>query len=150
MPQSLAKILIHLTFSTKHHQPLIDIELEQQLFPYMAKIFRECDSPSLAINGTKDHIHVLFLLSKKIALCDVIEEVKKNSSKWAKTKGMRYSKFYWQNGYGAFSIGQSNVDAVKKYIAQQKMHHERKSFKEEFSQLLKKYDIEYDEQYVWD
>ena len=116
----------------------------------MAKIFRECDSPSIAINGTNDHIHVLFLLSKKIALCDVIEEVKKNSSKWAKTKGMRYNKFYWQNGYGAFSIGQSNVDAVKKYIAQQKIHHERKSFKEEFLQLLKKYDIEYDERYVWD
>ena len=86
MPQNLAKILIQLAFSTKHHQPLIDSELEQQLFPYMAKIFRECDSPGLVMNGTKDHIHVLFLLSKKIALCDVIEDVKKNSSKWAKTK----------------------------------------------------------------
>ena len=150
MAQSLSKIFIHLTFSTKHHQPLIDPELEQELFPYMAKIFRENDSPSLAINGTRDHIHILFLLSKKIPLCDVIEEVKKSSSKWAKTKGIRYRNFYWQNGYGAFSIGQSNVEAVKNYIARQKIHHQKKSLKEEFLQLLKKYKIEYDERYLWD
>ena len=150
MPQSLTKIFVHLTFSTKHRQPLIKTEIENELFPYIAKIFRECDSPILAINGISDHIHVLFLLSRKTPLCDVIEEVKKNSSKWIKTKGTEYKNFYWENGYGAFSVSQSKVDRVKSYIAKQKIHHKKKDFKEEYLQLLKKYEIEYDERYVWD
>ena len=150
MPQSLAKIFVHLVFSTKHRQSLIDPEIETELFPYMAKVFRECDSPSLTINGTEDHIHALFLLSRKVPVCDVVEEVKKSTSKWIKTKGSKYSNFYWQNGYGAFSIGQSNIDALKHYIARQKVHHRRKTFKEEYLQLLKKYEMEYDERYVWD
>ncbi len=150
MPQSLAKIFIHLTFSTKQRKPLIRPEIEKELFPYIATIFRECDSPSIVINGVSDHIHVLFLLSKKIPLCDVIEAVKKNSSKWIKTKSIEYKNFYWQNGYGAFSVSQSNVETVKKYIARQKIHHKNKEFKEEYLQLLKKYEVEYDERYVWD
>ena len=150
MPQSLAKIYIHLVFSTKNREPLIDSSIEKELFPYLAKVFRECDSPSLAINSAYDHIHCLFLLSRKFPVCDVIEEIKKSSSKWIKTKGSQYSNFYWQNGYGAFSIGQSGIENVKRYIARQKEHHRRKTFKEEYLQFLKKYEVEYDERYVWD
>ena len=107
MPQSLAKVYIHLVFSTKYRVNLIDEKIEAELFPYLATIFRENDSPSLAINAAWNHVHSLFLLSRKVALCDVIEEVKKSSSKWIKTKGAQYRKFYWQNGYGAFSVSQS-------------------------------------------
>ena len=116
----------------------------------MAKIFREKDSPSLAINGVEDHVHSLFLLSKRIPICDVVEEVKKCSSKWIKTKGVEYKNFYWQHGYGAFSVSQSGVEPVKKYIAKQKIHHHKKTFKKEFVELLKKYEVKYDERYVWD
>ncbi len=150
MPQSLAKIYIHLVFSTKNRVRMIDEEIEAELFPYMAKVFRENDSPSLAINAAENHVHSLFLLSRKVALCDVIEEVKKSSSKWIKTKGERYRKFYWQNGYGAFSVSQSNLDVVKRYIARQKVHHRKISFKEEYLEFLDKYQVEYDERYVWD
>ncbi|MDZ7288596.1 MAG: IS200/IS605 family transposase [candidate division KSB1 bacterium] len=150
MPQSLSKILVHVIFSTKHRQPLIRPEIETELFKYMASICREYESPALIINGTVDHVHILLSLSRKIALSDLLEKVKKSSSKWIKTKGAFYENFYWQNGYGAFSIGQSGVEAVKEYIAKQKERHRKKTFQEEYRAFLKKYQIEYDERYVWD
>jgi len=150
MPQSLVKLYTHLVFSTKYRQPFIDDKLEEELFPYMSTILRECDSPCIIINGVDDHIHALFLLSKKWAICDVVEEVKKNSSKWAKTKGEKYKNFYWQNGYGAFSVSRGHVDRVKRYIERQKIHHKKKDYKKEFRGMLEKYKIEYDERYVWD
>ena len=150
MPQSLAKIYVHLIFSTKNRVNLIDDQIEIELFPYMAKILKDNDSPNLAINAARDHVHLLFLLSRKFAVCDVIEEIKKSSSKWIKTKGEKYKQFYWQNGYGAFSVSQSNVNAVKNYIARQKIYHKKVTFKEEFIQFLEKYQVEYDERYIWD
>ncbi|MDZ7360012.1 MAG: IS200/IS605 family transposase [candidate division KSB1 bacterium] len=150
MPQSLASVLVHIVFSTKHRQPLIKPEIEKELFSYMAAIFRQYDSPAITINGNDDHVHILCALSRKMALSDLLEEVKKSSSKWIKTKGAAYKNFYWQNGYGAFSIGQSGVEALKKYIATQKEHHRRKTFQDEFREFLKLYNIEYDERYVWD
>jgi REP element-mobilizing transposase RayT len=150
MPQSLASILVHVVFSTKHRQPLIKPEIEDELFAYMSSIWRAHESPVLAINGAEDHVHSLVSLSRKVALSDVLEEVKKSSSKWIKTKGPEYKNFYWQNGYGAFSIGQSGVEALKKYIAIQKEHHTKQTFQDEFRAFLKLYNIEYDERYVWD
>jgi putative transposase len=150
MPQSLASILVHLVFSTKHRQPFITPEIEPELHSYMAAILRELESPSLTINGTADHVHVLFRLGRKIALCDVVEEVKKRSSKWIKTKGEAFRTFQWQGGYGAFSIGESGVEDVRRYIARQKEHHRMKSFQDEFRAFLEKYHVEYDERYVWD
>ena len=150
MPQSLAKVYVHLVFSTKNQVNIIDPDIENELHPYMAKLFRECDSPSITINSTSNHIHNLFLLSRKFTISQVVEKVKKTSSKWIKTKGDQYKSFYWQNGYGAFSISQTHIDAVKKYISNQKQHHKKTSFKEEYIKLLEKYRIEYDERYVWD
>ena len=144
MPQSLASVLVHIVFSTKHRQPLIKPEIEKELFSYMASIFRANESPALAINGTEDHVHILCSLSRKVALSDLIEEVKKSSSKWIKTKGAAYKNFYWQNGYGAFSIGQSGVEALKTYIADQKEHHHKKTLQDELREFLKLYNIEYD------
>jgi REP element-mobilizing transposase RayT len=150
MSQSLASILVHLIFSTKHREPLIAPEIEPELYPYLATVLRAMESPSLAINGTADHVHILFRLSRKLALSEVVEEVKTSSSKWIKTKGAPFARFYWQAGYGAFSIGESGVRALKEYIAKQKEHHRKKTFQEEFRAFLAKYEIEYDERYVWD
>jgi len=107
-------------------------------------------SPALAINGTVDHLHLLFQLGRTNALCDVVEELKKRSSKWAKTKARELSDFQWQAGYGAFSIGESMVPAVRKYLARQKEHYQRVSFQDEYRAFMKKYRIECDEQYMWD
>jgi REP element-mobilizing transposase RayT len=116
----------------------------------MAKSFREVKSPSLAINGTSDHIHILFSLGRVITIADLVEEVKTNTSKWIKTKGPEFRNFHWQRGYGAFSIGQSSVAALNRYIHNQKDHHRRVTFQEEYRKFLKAYGIEFDEQYVWD
>ena len=150
MSQSLSSILIHLIFSTKNREPFITPEIEPELHPYMAKILRELKSPSLAIDGASDHVHILFSLGRVITIADVVEEVKTNTSKWIKTKGPEFRNFHWQRGYGAFSIGQSSVAALKRYIRGQKEHHRRVTFQEEYRKFLKAYGIEYDERYVWD
>ena len=150
MPQSLSSLLVHLIFSTKNRAPFLTPEIEAELYPYLAKIFRELKSPSLAINGTTDHVHALFALGRVIAVADLVEEVKKTSSKWIKTKGGIFRNFYWQKGYGAFSIGQSSVPALKRYIAAQEQHHQNITFQDEYRKFLKAYRIDYDERYVWD
>ena len=150
MPQSLSSILIHLIFSTKNREPFLTPEIESELYPYMASIFNEMKSPALIINGTSDHVHTLFSLSRVVTIADLVEEVKTSSSKWIKTKGRRFRNFHWQSGYGAFSIGQSQVPTVKRYLRRQKEHHRRVTFQDEYRQFLKAYEVEYDERYVWD
>ncbi len=150
MPQSLSSILIHLIFSTKNRKPFLTRVIEKELHPYLAKVFRALKSPSLAIDGTSDHVHALFSLSRMIKIADLVEEIKTESSKWIKTKGPEFQNFHWQRGYGAFSIGQSQVTAVKRYIARQKIHHQRVTFQDEYRKFLKSYGIDYDERYVWD
>ena len=150
MPQSLSSILIHLVFSTKNREPFITPAIETELHPYLATIFRALKSPSLCIDGTADHVHVLFSLARVITIADLVEEAKTESSKWIKTKGREFRNFHWQKGYGAFSIGQSNVASLKRYIHGQKQHHQRVSFQDEYRKFLKAYAIDYDERYVWD
>lgn len=150
MPQSLSSILIHLIFSTKNREPFISGSVEKELHPYMASIFRGLKSPSLTIDGTADHVHILFSLSRVIKIADLVEEVKTDSSKWIKTKGPEFRNFHWQRGYGAFSIGQSQVPILKRYIARQKVHHQRITFQVEYRKFLKSYGIDYDEKYLWD
>jgi REP-associated tyrosine transposase len=150
MPQSLSSVLIHLVFSTKNRELFITAAIETELHPYMASIFRDHDSPSLVIDGTADHIHALFVLGRKITIADLVEQVKTGSSKWIKTKGQEFRNFHWQRGYGAFSIGQSNVTELKRYIRNQKQHHRRIGFQDEYRKFLKRYEIDFDERYVWD
>lgn len=150
MPQSLANIPVHLIWSTKNREPFIKPEIEKELFSYMASIFRAHESPALTINGTADHVHNLIILSRTNTVAQLVEQVKKSSSKWIKTKGPFYRNFYWQSGYAALGLGQSNIPALKAYIANQKEHHRKKTFQEEYIAFLKKYGIEYDERYVWD
>jgi len=150
MSQSLAKNLIHLIYSTKNRAPCLDREVQVRLFAYQAGILNEWESPALVIGGVSDHVHALFSLSKNHALAKVIEEMKKGSSKWLKTQGGEFRDFHWQAGFGAFSVSQSNVDEVRRYIEQQEEHHRVRSFQEEFLAFLKRHGMEYDERYLWD
>ena len=150
MSQSLAKILIHLIYSTKIRERIIHDDVRDELHRYTAGILKELESPAILINSVEDHIHILYSHSKNRAITEVLEEIKKGSSKWIKTKGPGYSGFHWQNGYGAFSVSQSGVPEVVKYIQQQKEHHQRKTFQEEYREFLKRYEVIYDERYVWD
>jgi len=150
MPQSLANVLVHLIFSTKNRVPLIEPEIEVELFPYLAAACRAQGCPAQKVGGTNDHIHIVCSLSRTITIAKLIEEIKTSSSKWIKTKGNRYAKFAWQGGYGAFSIGQSQLVDLKRYIVNQREHHRHKTFQEEFREFLKRYGVEFDERYVWD
>jgi REP element-mobilizing transposase RayT len=150
MPQSLSSLLVHLIYSTKDRYPFILPEIEPELYAYTSTILRELGCPSLAMNGTEDHVHILFRLSRTRTMAEIVEEVKSSTSKWIKTKGGILTRFYWQSGYGAFSIGESGVKALKAYIANQKEHHRKKTFQDEFRTFLHKYQIEFDERYVWD
>ena len=150
MGQSLVKNYIHIIFSTKYRQPLILDEVSSELYSYIAGICRNLECYPLKVGGYKDHVHILCMLSKKIALMKLLEEVKSHSSKWIKTKGSTFSKFYWQDGYGAFSVNPAEVDVVKAYIENQAEHHKKRSFKEELLHILKEYDMKYDERYLWD
>ena len=150
MPQSLARNLIHLIYSTKNRTPCLDREVLVRLFAYQAGILKEWDSPALVIGGVCDHVHALFCLSKNHALAKVVEEVKKGSSKWLKTQGNEFRDFHWQTGYGAFSVSQSNVEEVRQYIEQQEEHHRVRTFQEELLAFLKRHGMEYDERYLWD
>jgi putative transposase len=150
MSQSLVKNLIHLVYSTKRHQPWIDKDHRDGLFAYQAGIFKEWDSPALAIGGVEDHIHALFALSKNHPLSKIVEEVKKGSSKWMKTAEPKNPDFQWQAGYGAFSVSQSNSDPVRRYVENQEEHHRRMTFKDELRALFRRHGIAFDERYVWD
>lgn len=151
MPQSLSQMLIHLVFSTKHRQPFINKKIEPELYAYIAKIlYDECYSPALIIGGDKDHIHILYAQSRIWSVAKIVELIKKRSSKWIKTKGNEFRSFQWQKGYGAFSVSRSSAEIVKIYIANQKAHHQRVSYEVEFIAFLKKHEIDYDEEYVWD
>jgi putative transposase len=150
MAQSLANIVIHLIFSTKERREMITQTVQDDLYGYMAGILQNLGAPAVIIGGTKDHVHILFNHPKTLAVAKVVEEVKRGSSKWIKTKGREFNAFAWQNGYGAFSVSESNVDAVKTYISRQEEHHKKFSFQDELRRFLEKNKIKFDEKYLWD
>ncbi|MBN1852594.1 MAG: transposase [Pirellulales bacterium] len=151
MAQSLVKNLIHLVYSTKHRRLWIPDDIREQLFAYQCGIYKNWDSPAFVIGGTEDHIHALFSLSKNYPLKKIVEEVKKSSSKWMKTHdGTRNSDFQWQAGYAGFSVSQSYLEEVKKYIELQADHHHRMTFEDELRALFRRHGMEIDEQYLWD
>lgn len=150
MGQSLVKNYMHIVFSTKHRQPMIHPPFESELHSYLAGICKNMECQPIKVGGYTDHVHILCMLSKKIALMKLLEEMKSHSSKWMKTKDVSLKDFYWQDGYGAFSVNPSEVDNVIAYIENQHEHHRKKTFQEEYRAFLDKYQIEYDERYVWD
>ncbi len=150
MPQSLVKNYVHITFSTKNRYPFIDKNISEELFKYLGGTCKELESYPIIIGGEKDHVHLLVLLSRKMALMKLVELLKTHSSKWIKLKSKTYSDFYWQKGYGGFSVNPTEIEIVKNYIINQETHHKKISFQDEYRAFLKKYSIEYDERYVWD
>ena len=150
MPQSLAKILIHLVFSTKNRHPLLGYEIRDELHRYAAGVLQEWHSPAILINSVADHVHILYSHSKNHSPALIVENVKTATSKWLKTKGESYRDFHWQNGYGDFSVSQSNVSAVVRYIEEQQEHHRKITFQEEYRRFLERHEVQYDERYVWD
>jgi len=148
MPQSLANILVHAIWSTKERRPLISDGVRAGLHGYLAGILKNIESPALVINSVVDHVHILCQLSKNLAACKLVEEVKKSSTKWMKAQGVPL--FAWQNGYAMFSVSQSNVAGVRKYIEAQAEHHKARDFKEEFRAFCKRHNVPIDERYVWD
>jgi putative transposase len=150
MAQSLARIYIHLVFSTKHRAPLLPYTRLDGLHAYAEGIFQEQKCHLIEMNNVADHVHVLFDLHRTEALSSVVMHVKKGTSRWLKEHSSKFAHFDWQEGYGAFSIGRSQRDEVVAYIRNQQRHHRRVSFQDEFRKLLKVYGIEFDERYVWD
>ncbi len=150
MGQSLVKNYLHITFSTKYRQPLIHPPYEEQLHAYLGGICKNLDCQPIKVGGYTDHVHILCMLSKKIALMKLLEELKSHSSKWIKTLDDSLKNFYWQDGYGAFSVNPAEVANVINYIANQHEHHGGMSYQDEYRAFLDKYGMDYDERYVWD
>jgi putative transposase len=150
MPQSLVKIYIHIVFSTKNREHLIGPGIEKTLHRYLAGICYELECQPIQIGGYTDHIHILCTLSKKITLVKLVEELKSHSSKWIKTQEAGLKNFYWQNGYGAFSVNPAEIGRAQQYIENQQERHKTTSFQEEYRAFLNKYKVTFDERYVWD
>ncbi len=148
MPQSYTNLLYHIIFSTKDRRPFITSDYESRLYDYIGGTLRKVGGISLELNGTKDHVHLLAKLRPDNALSDVLRDLKANASGWMHDVFPALKDFSWQRGYGAFTVSQSNLEEVRRYIVRQKAHHEKISFRDEFIQFLKANGIEYDEQYL--
>jgi REP element-mobilizing transposase RayT len=149
MAQSLSKVYVHITFSTKDRQHLIDENIKESLFQYLGGVCKGLECNPVQVGGYSDHVHILCLLSRKVAQMDLLEELKKQSSRWIKTQGSSYSNFYWQDGYGIFSVNPTQVNVVVEYIRTQDTHHKIVSFQDELRAFLIKYKVDYDERYIW-
>ena len=150
MPQSLARLHIHLVFSTKHREHLITDAVRASLHAYVATVLQNLGCAPVLINSVEDHVHILFELARTVSVSRAVEDVKKSSSKWIKTQGQEFAGFAWQAGYGAFAVSESHVGVVRNYIAGQQEHHRKKSFQEEYRAVLERHGISFDERYVWD
>jgi len=148
MPDSYTNLLYHVVFSTKDRRPLITPEYEPRLYNYIGGIVRSAGGISLALNGAEDHIHLLTKLRPDRALSDVLRDLKANATGWMHDVFPSLKNFSWQRGYGAFTVSESNVDEVRNYIARQKQHHRKTSFREEFIQFLQVNGIEYNDRFI--
>lgn len=155
MPQSLAKIYVHLVFHVKQENVQLPLDGLDDLHAYLGGICRKLESIPVRIGGTYDHVHALFILAKGMALTELVKTLKANSSAWVKDQAERFRnpmlrKFQWQGGYGAFSVSESQLESVREYIANQREHHRQMTFKEEYLAMLKKHHVEYDERFLWE
>jgi putative transposase len=139
-----------LVFSTKNRERILTPAIQTELYPYLATVLDNFECPSLQVGGVEDHVHLLFGLARTHTISEVVERVKTSSSKWVKTKGPSFANFYWQAGYGVFSVSQSHAGEVVEYIKDQARHHQTMTFQDEYRRMLKRYHITFDEKYVWD
>jgi REP element-mobilizing transposase RayT len=150
MPQSLAQLLVHLVFSTKNREPLLEDSIRNELHAYLGGVITNLEGTLLKAGSVADHVHLLIAHPRTCAPANLVQEIKTGSSKWLKTRSTRYATFHWQSGYGIFSISPSHRESIEAYLNEQAEHHRKVSFQEEYRRLLKKYGVEYDERYVWD
>jgi len=150
VPQSLAKVYLHIVFSTKNRAPLLADEWRDELFRVLGGAANNLGCQSLIVGGVTDHVHMLFHLGRTIAIADAVGRIKSTSSAWINQTCGLSSEFHWQAGYAAFSVSQSNTEAVREYILNQAEHHTKQSFQDELREWLRRYEVEWDERYVWD
>jgi REP element-mobilizing transposase RayT len=149
MPNTYTQIHIHFVFAVKHRNAVINDSWKEELYKYIAGIIRNNEHKLIAIGGMPDHIHILIGVRPSQSISDLMQDVKGNSSKWINEKRYLNTKFEWQEGYGAFSYSKSQINDVVNYINNQETHHAKKSFKEEYLEILKKFEVDYDEKYVF-
>jgi putative transposase len=150
MPQSLSKLILHSIFSTKNREPWLDGDVRPRMHAYLVTIYRELGAEHVRVGGIADHIHIVTTLPRTASQAEVVEHIKKVSSKWIKALDARYRGFFWQRGYGAFSVSPSQLDAVLQYIDAQQEHHRTRTFQEEYRDFLGAHGIDFDERNVWD
>ena len=150
MPQSLSNILVHLIWSTKERRPWLEPSIRPKTHAFLSGVVRECGCEAYRVGGVADHVHLAIRLSRTLSVADLVKETKTASSKWIKTQDTARHDFAWQQGYGAFSIGMSQKETLLHYIDTQEEHHRTNSFQDEYRAFLQKYDVKYDERYVWD
>ena len=148
MGQSLSAIYIHLIFSTRGREPALNEDIQPRLWQYLGGICSGLGCIPVQIGGTCDHVHLLIILSRHIAIMDLVSKLKAYSTNWLKTVGYKYQAFNWQTGYGAFSVNPAECDKVVEYISNQKQHHEKRDFCDELRLFLKKYSVDYNEKYL--
>ncbi len=150
MPQSLAKVYLHIVFSTKYRQPVLADAWREELFQVLGGTANNLGCQSLIVGGVADHVHQLFQLGRTITIADAVGKIKATSSLWVnQTRGFP-EPFHWQGGYGAFSVDTSNVETIRDYIRRQPEHHATHSFQDEVRGLLRQHGVDWDERYVWD
>jgi putative transposase len=150
MSQSLSQIILHVVFSTKERHPWLDPQIRPRMHAYLATVCRDGDCQAYRVGGAADHVHIAARLARTISQAEFLEKIKKTSSAWIKRQGSQYGGFFWQGGYGDFSIGRSQLEELVRYIDHQEEHHRTHTFQEEYRDLLNKYRVEFDERYVWD
>jgi REP element-mobilizing transposase RayT len=151
MAQSLSQLFVHIIFSTKMRLPFLSKdEILQETHAFLAATCVDLKCPSLAVGGVEDHVHILCSMARTMAAAGLVKELKRQSSIWLKSRDPELQGFYWQEGYGVFSVSPSHLSAVRSYIQNQKEHHKTELFQDEYRRILRKYEIEYDERYVWD
>jgi putative transposase len=150
MPQSLSKVILHIIFSTKNREPWLDSDVRPRIHAYLATICRDLGAELVHVGGVADHVHIVTTLPRTLSQAQLIEQIKKASSKWIKELDERFRGFFWQRGYGAFSVSPSQLKAVLKYIEGQQEHHRTRTFQEEYRELLRRHGIDFDERFVWD
>ncbi len=150
MPQSLASVYLHIVFSTKNRAPFITPDLRKRLYLYLAAITLGTGTKTLDINGVDDHVHLLVSFGREVTIADIVKTLKAASSRWVHDTFPDQRAFAWQNGYGAFSVGYPDLDAVRGYLAIQEKHHKATTFQRGVPRASPGAGTEWDERYVWD
>ncbi|MCO6486516.1 MAG: IS200/IS605 family transposase [Saprospiraceae bacterium] len=150
MAQSLSRVIIHVVFGTKHRAPVLDATIRPALHAYLAAVARNLNCVCYSVGGVSDHVHLAIGLSRTITLAKLVEVLKTSSSKWLKTQSKEMASFSWQGGYAVFSVNPLGLETLRRYIDKQESHHRKKNFQEEYHEILEKYEVEFDERYLWD